>query len=78
MTAGTLRSAELKPGIPKSFFPSRLERKLEAASGEKPMMNIAQPRSDEIPRSRRTSHQVVDEMFDDDIESDDFLAAGGI
>lgn len=42
------------------------------------MMNISRPRSNEIPRSRGTSHQKVDDMFDDDIESDDFLAAGGV
>lgn len=42
------------------------------------MMNISRPRSNEIPRSRGTSHQKIDDMFDDDIESDDFLAAGAI
>lgn len=42
------------------------------------MMNISRPRSNEILRSRGPSHQKIDDMFDDDIESDDFLGPGGV
>lgn len=71
--AGTLQSAELRPDIPASLFPVRPEKESEAPElGEKP--NTSRPRSHDTPRIQVARHLADVDVFDDDFESEDFLA----
>lgn len=74
-----MRCAELKPGFPASVFPSRSEKRQGTEAREKP--NISRPRSNDIPRIQELPRRGVGvdvdvDVFDDDFESVDFLAAG--
>ncbi|OJJ40268.1 hypothetical protein ASPWEDRAFT_123002 [Aspergillus wentii DTO 134E9] len=67
--AGTLRSAEIKPDLPFSLFPTR--SKTEEESIERPKMNTSCPRSNDISRNQMNSQRV--DVFDGDDLFDEFL-----
>ncbi|PWY88402.1 DEAD/DEAH box DNA helicase [Aspergillus heteromorphus CBS 117.55] len=71
--AGTMRSAQLKPDLPDSCFPSQLEGVSTVL--ERPMPNISRRRSNDISRNNAmlrslTSWDSDDLLFDDVLEKD--------
>lgn len=70
-----MKYAEIKPEIPASFFPVA-----NTAPGtkqtDKPLMNTSRRRSSDISRSHTVKHPDVDEFEGDDLEVNDFVAAG--
>ncbi len=79
LTAGTLRYAELKPGLPASAFPPKPRAISTADSGRARLnMNISRRRSrnDTANDSRYDQSRDEDGFFDDEIGDEDMLAAG--
>lgn len=70
-----MRFAELKPELPFLSFPSRPTGKA-LDSSERPRMNTSRPRSDDMPRSKARSWYQTDIFDGDDLDFEEFLAAG--
>jgi hypothetical protein len=70
-----MRYAEIKPEIPASHFP-RANTELASQKAEKSLMNSSRRRSSDISRSNTVKYTDVDEFEGDDLEINDFVAAG--
>lgn len=71
-----MRYAELKPKIPAISFPPRSNVDCDNDSTERPRMNTSRPRSNDIFRNKARVHHPVDIFDGDDLDFDEFLAAG--
>jgi hypothetical protein len=72
--AGTMRYAQLTPGIPPSAFPVRHSDTI-VKSADKPTMNTSRRRSNDVPKVLDMTNMPTDD-FDDDLKDEDLIAAG--
>ncbi|PYI11603.1 DEAD/DEAH box DNA helicase [Aspergillus sclerotiicarbonarius CBS 121057] len=70
--AGTMRSAQLKPDIPASLFPSQLDSQSDSVS-TRPKPNISRRRSNDTSQSKCTTNLNINPWDSDDLLFDDFL-----
>ncbi|PKY00800.1 P-loop containing nucleoside triphosphate hydrolase protein, partial [Aspergillus campestris IBT 28561] len=71
--AGTLRSADLKPNLPPSLFPSHLRENPQAKPSQRHEMNTSRPRSIDSSKAKPNTSYDVDILDSDDQLFDDFM-----